>query len=98
MEPRRDKVDRTEVEREGPAIEQQDWDEFAGAEFDPDAAAERDEMLSDIEQEGEVATEESLEEDDDNPYQDSDEALPDDDEEQAIRGNLGGKGVRYEPE
>jgi hypothetical protein len=38
------------------------------------------------------------EENDDNPDQVSDEALPDDEEEKAMRHDLGGAGIRYEPE
>jgi hypothetical protein len=57
-----------------------DWDALRGAKILPDGADE--ESLPDttgIEKEGELP-----EEDDDNAYQDSDDALPDDAEEAAI--------------
>ncbi len=38
------------------------------------------------------------EEDDDNPDQASDELLPEDGEERAMRGGMSGRGIRYEPE
>lgn len=83
------------VESEAPEMEEQDWDELEGAE--PDSMPENGDFRyvekDGIEMEGDLP-----EEDDDNPDQESDEALPDDEDEQAIRRDLGGEGIRYEPE
>lgn len=82
--------DLPDPELEGPDLEQPDWDDLqgVGGEVLPDSLPENGDFRYD---EDEEATE-PLEEDDDNPYQDSDEALPDDDEEAAIgRGLLGGE-------
>jgi len=76
MDPRRKPSD----EVEAPAPRQQDWDALRGAKILPDGADEK--SLPDstgVEKEGELP-----EEDDDNAYQDSDDALPDDAEEAAI--------------
>lgn len=76
MDPRRKPND----EVEAPTPRQQDWDALRGARILPDGADE--ESLPDttgVEKEGGLPAE-----DDDNPYQDSDDALPDDAEEAAI--------------
>ncbi|MER8376320.1 hypothetical protein NKH19_11870 [Mesorhizobium sp. M1338] len=70
---------RTDIEddaprADGPTIEQQDWDAVKGGQILPDSEN------GDIEKDGELP-----EEDDDNAYQNSDEALPDDQEEAAIK-------------
>ena len=44
----------------------------------------------------EIEMTDSLEEEDDNPYQESDEALPDDKEEAAIRRNPSREGGRFD--
>ncbi|WP_376775005.1 hypothetical protein [Mesorhizobium caraganae] len=68
MDPRRKPSD----EVEAPTPRQQDWDALRGARILPDGADE--ESLPDttgVEKEGDLP-----EEDDDNPYQDSDDACP----------------------
>ena len=57
-----------------------DWDAMAGDEIETPA----DEILAD-ELSEEPKADDAPEEDDDNPFQESDEALPDDAEERAIR-------------
>jgi hypothetical protein len=69
MEPRRKPGPDDEVE--APTPRHQDWDETRGARILPDSVQGNSE--NDIEKDGEP-----LEEDDDNAYQNSDEALPDD--------------------
>lgn len=68
---------------ERPVRSEVDWDAFADDRRDitPEEFEIADE-LTDFDDEG---SEELTEEDDDNPYQESDEALPDDEEESAIR-------------
>lgn len=74
---------------EGPALSEQDWDAIADGRVAPESAPEN----GDLRYSGEPL--ESLEEDDDNPNQESDEALPDDDEERAIAdGAMGGDADR----
>ncbi len=66
---------------EGPALEQQDWDDLAGADK-PVSRPENGDLRYSA---GERRTSGDLSgENDDNPYQRSDEALPDDPEEEAI--------------
>ncbi|RWE30128.1 MAG: hypothetical protein EOS78_28615 [Mesorhizobium sp.] len=79
--------DASETER--PAMEQQDWDALAGAKILPDNEAVED----GAEQEGDLP-----EEDDDNPYQESDEALPDDVEEAVISRDPSREGGRFDEE
>ena len=69
---------------EGPELEEPDWDDLEGAEIAPDSIPEN----GDFRYEEDEDAIEPLGEDDDNPYQNSDEALPDDDEEAAIRRDL----------
>ncbi|RWQ40891.1 MAG: hypothetical protein E5Y88_09490 [Mesorhizobium sp.] len=78
MAPRRKSDDPSE----GPTIEQQDWDAIKGGKILPDSVPGNGDIRYDLEKEGELP-----EEDDDNPYQDSDEALPDDEEEGALARN-----------
>lgn len=75
MDPRRKPSD----EVEAPTPRQQDWDALRGARILPDGADEESLPDTGVEKEGDLP-----EEDDDNPYQDSDDALPDDAEEAAI--------------
>lgn len=72
---KRDERDRIE----GPVIEQQDWDALEGAE--PTSTPDN----GDLRYEPENQSGHLPEEDDDNEYQESDEALPDDEEERALR-------------
>ncbi|KAA3448823.1 hypothetical protein C7I87_20485 [Mesorhizobium sp. SARCC-RB16n] len=75
------------AETEGPAIEQQDWDALEGAKVLPDSVAVEDEAEGDL-----------PEEDDDNAYQESDEALPDDVEEAVISRDPSRQGGRFDEE
>ncbi|WP_214475134.1 hypothetical protein [Mesorhizobium sp. dw_380] len=72
-------LDNDNAQDEGPAIQRQDWDAVRGADILPEPVPEDGEFAYDLEKEGDLP-----EEDDDNPYQDSDEALPEDEEEAAI--------------
>jgi hypothetical protein len=81
MAPRRKQ--RTNDEIEGPTIQQQDWDAIRGGKILPDSVPDNGDIRYDVEKDGEPP-----DEDDDNAYQNSDEALPDDDEERAIARNL----------
>jgi len=98
--------DREETIAEGvaddaPQEAEQDWDSMEGArpattilQGDGDEGEGIESAVSSgIEADGSLP-----EEDDDNPDQESDEALPDDDERRAIRRDMGGSGVRYKPE
>jgi len=70
MDPRKTPESNPEdVAEDAPALEQQDWDAVVTGDLIPDSIAETGDLP---------------EEDDDNPYQNSDEALPDDREEVAI--------------
>ncbi|MBZ9708164.1 hypothetical protein FJ970_28060 [Mesorhizobium sp. B2-1-8] len=73
------------AETEGPTVEQQDWDALAGAKILPDDVEVEDEAEGDL-----------PEEDDDNAYQESDEALPDDIEEAAISRDPSREGGRFD--
>ncbi|MDW6023587.1 hypothetical protein SAZ10_17695 [Mesorhizobium sp. BAC0120] len=72
--------DRTE-QQQGPTLAQEDWDAVKGADPAPTGVPD-----DDLRQEPINAPEpgDLPEEDDDNPYQESDEALPDDEEEAAL--------------
>lgn len=80
MDPRKDPQQQQDedVREEGPELEQTDWDALEGGTLTPDSIPENGDFRYDVE------THESLEEEDDDPYQNSDEALPDDQEEAAI--------------
>lgn len=103
--PRRPPVDRRRFDKparrdipagvgsEAPEPAEQDWDALEGAPILPDSVPENDGEAPDVERGEDLAVE-----NDDNPDQESDEALPDDEEEHAIRRDMGGTGVRYEPE
>ena len=81
MNPRRkpDPDNQNEAARDAPALEEQDWEAIESGAITPDSIPENGDLRYDVEQEGELPGE-----DDDNPYQNSDEALPDDREEAAI--------------
>lgn len=63
----------------GPQFEQQDWEAMESGTIAPDGVSENGDFRYDEEPDGELP-----EEDDDNPYQESDEALPEDKEERVI--------------
>lgn len=64
---------------DSPQLEQQDWDAVVNGDLSPDSMPENGDFRYDEEGEDEV-----VDEDDDNPFQGSDEALPDDEEELEI--------------
>ena len=75
----RDKTKPSETGRGGPALEEADWDDIAGG-VDPRGVPENGDFRYSDETDGELP-----EEDDDNPYQDSDAALPNERAERALR-------------
>lgn len=83
--PRENQQQEQDSPAEGPAIEQQDWDAIEAGEIEPVSVPDNGDLRY-----GEAEGGESGElpgEDEDNPYQESDEALPDDEEEAAISRN-----------
>ena len=84
MEPRGKPRSNDEVE--APTREQQDWDAIKGAKILPDIAEE-----DGIEKDRELP-----DEDDDDAYQDSDDALPDDAEEAAIKRDPARRGGPFD--
>jgi len=84
MEPRG--KPRSDDEVEAPTREQQDWDAIKGAKILPDSA----------EEDGIEKGRELPDEDDDNAYQDSDDALPDDAEEAAIKRDPARRGGPFD--
>lgn len=82
MDPRRkpdNQRSEDEIREEGPALEEQDWEAIESGAMTPDSIPENGDLRYDVERSGEAP-----EEDDDNPYQNSDEALPEDGEEAAL--------------
>jgi hypothetical protein len=89
-----DNLDESEVARndnEGPALEQADWDAIGARGMKPSDASPNGDLRFEDEPSGELP-----DEDDDNEYQESDEALPDDEEERAIARNPAKKGGRFD--
>ena len=84
MEPRG--KPRSDDEVEAPTREQQDWDAIKGAKILPDSA----------EEDGIEKGRELPDEDDDDAYQDSDDALPDDAEEAAIKRDPARRGGPFD--
>lgn len=78
MAPRRKPVDTSE----GPSFEKQDWDAIRGGKILPDGVPQDGDSRYDTMKSGELP-----EEEDDNAYQESDEALPEDEEERMISHN-----------
>lgn len=76
MDPRK----KTERPEDAPALEEQNWEALEGTELAPESALENGDLRYRDDANGELPGE-----DDDNPFQESDEALPDDDEEKALR-------------
>ncbi|HWK65045.1 MAG TPA: hypothetical protein VNS34_08905 [Rhizobiaceae bacterium] len=69
----------------GPTIEEQDWEALEGGEPEPVSVPDNGDLR--YAQDDEEISGELPEENDDNPYQESDAALPDDSEEEAIARN-----------
>ena len=89
MEPRNKRTAQQD-QTEAPTIEQQDWDELEGTKVRPDSAA-----VEGADDAGE--TEGTLpDEDDDNAYQNSDKALPDDEEERVLSRDPSKEGSRFD--
>ncbi|OWK21058.1 hypothetical protein [Mesorhizobium amorphae] len=91
MEPRNKQRSAQQDETEAPTIEQQDWDALEGNKVLPDSVAVENGASDTRETEGILP-----EEDDDNSYQNSDEALPDDDEERALSRDPSKEGSRFD--
>ena len=85
--------------KEAPGLEEQDWDAIeSGSEsggesgaITPDSLPENGDFRYEPEDDGELP-----EEEDDNAYQNSDEALPDDREERAIARDPSREGGRFD--
>lgn len=97
MDPRR-KPDRQPAEESGddirdetPGWEEQDWEAIESGAIRPDSIPENGDLRYDVERAGELP-----EEDDDNAYQNSDEALPEDRDEAAIARNPAKEGSRFD--
>jgi hypothetical protein len=77
-----------------PAIEEQDWDAVETGQIVPESAPENGDIRypdETIQKSGDQP-----DEDDDNPYQESDEALPDDSEEAALTRDPSKEGSRFD--
>jgi hypothetical protein len=91
MDPRDRKRPEKRDETEAPTIEQQDWDAVEGARILPDSVAVNGDLQDAAEPQGDLP-----EENDDNPFQDSDEALPDDEEERVLSKDPSKEGSRFD--
>lgn len=93
MDPRRkpDPQEDESIRDEGPSLEQPDWEAVGSGEIAPDSIPQDGDLGQDAERPGEVRAE-----DDDNPYQNSDEALPGDKEEAAIERDPSREGGRFD--
>lgn len=81
---------REELSDETPDLQQADWDEIQSG-----IVIREDLPIDEMDEEGPLEGE-LPEEDDDNPYMESDEALPDDLEERAIRRNPSREGGTFD--
>lgn len=91
MDPRRKRDEEEDARSEAPTLQQQDWDAIISGAIEPDSVPENGDLRYDPEKAGDAP-----DEDDDNAYQHSDEALPDDREEAAIRRNPDREGGRFD--
>lgn len=93
MDPRRkpDPQPEDATREEGPGLEEQDWDAIESGAITPDSLPASGDPRRDAEPDGELPGE-----DEDNPYQNSDEALPDDGEERAIARDPSREGGRFD--
>jgi hypothetical protein len=80
---------------DGPVIEQPDWDALVGADHAPTSIPANGDVRYEGVEEGEKSGE-LPGEDDDNAYQESDEALPDDRDEASISRNPAKQGGRFD--
>jgi hypothetical protein len=79
---------------DSPTVEQQDWDAIRTGQIVPESVPDNDDIrypTSTIQKSGDQP-----EEEDDNPYQESDEALPDDAEEAALKRDPSKEGSRFD--
>lgn len=74
--------------RDGPELAETDWDAIDTEALAPEVVPENGDLRYHDDIQGEQP-----EEDDDNPFQESDEALPDDEEERAIARDPGHSGT-----
>lgn len=74
-----------------PTIAQTDWDEIEAGELEPTDSPANGDLRYPQEKSGRLPGE-----DDDNPEQESDEALPDRGEERVLRRNPGKEGGRFD--
>lgn len=74
-----------------PELEQTDWDDVGGEEARDVGVADDADLAEEVDPSGDL-----LEEDDDNAYQNSDEALPDDVEEAVINRNPSREGGLFD--
>lgn len=88
-EPDRKPDDRADRLPDRPGLVQQDWEALKSGDVELDAAYENGDLRYEDELDGDLP-----EEDDDNLYQESDAALPDESEEQAISRDLDKSGGR----
>ncbi|MBZ9860151.1 hypothetical protein FJW05_08830 [Mesorhizobium sp. B2-9-1] len=91
MDPRDKQRAARRDETEAPGIEQQDWDALDNGRVPPGSVAINGDPEDDAEAQGVLP-----EEDDDNPYQESDEALPDDEEERVLSRDPSKEGSRFD--
>ena len=79
------------VASDAPALEESDWDAIEAGEMEPTDTPANGDIRYREEKPGDLPGE-----DDDNEYQESDEALPDDAEERAIARNPSHEGGRFD--
>ncbi len=80
---------------DGPLVEQEDWDAVGGADIEPVITPGNGDLRYD-EEHGVEGSGSMPGENDDNAYQASDEALPDDEDEASISRNPGKQGGRFD--
>jgi len=83
-----------DVRDEAPKRAEGDWESVRGAEDVP--AGVKDGKTVPLDRSGRVDTDQHYAEGQDNPYMESDEALPDDEEEEVFRRNNAREGGRFD--
>jgi len=79
---------------EAPKRAKRDWDSVGGSEDIPEGISDGKSVP--LDRSGRVDTDEHYGEGQDNPYMESDEALPDDEEEEVFRRNNAREGGRFD--
>ncbi|WP_173932747.1 hypothetical protein [Chelativorans sp. Marseille-P2723] len=92
MNDKRKKEAPEDLSEEAPKRAEPDWDAIKGVQYTPEDE-EGDSVP--LDQSGKVSTDEHYGEGEDNPYMESDEALPDDEEEKVFRRNNAREGGRF---